>query len=294
MSSETDTDDSQRGQYIAEDIRRTMAGLSAAERKVARAILSHYPAAGLEPAVQLAARAGASAPTVTRYIARLGFSSFREFQHALREEMDARRAGPMMAPPQFAADTPASKMLRDSGNSSASLLARAFNGIGPSEFEATVDLLTDKRRRVHTVGGRFSGVLAALLDHHLQLLRSGTDVLDVSAGGAAVAVADLGRRDVVVALDLRRYQRTVIDFCRKAHEHHATVVLLTDQWLSPISEFADVILPLDTDNHSPFDSLVPVAAMIETIASAVLAKGGEDAYERMRSIDEASATIMSV
>ncbi|UPK76317.1 MurR/RpiR family transcriptional regulator [Nocardioidaceae bacterium SCSIO 66511] len=271
-----------------------MGDLSAAERKVARAILSHYPAAGLEPAVQLASRAGASGPTVTRYIARLGFASYRDFQQALREEMDARRAGPMMAPPQFTAETPAGKMLLDSATSGSALLARAFNGIGPSEFDAAVELLTDRRRRVHAVGGRFSGVLATLLDQHLQLLRPNTDVLDIATRSAAVALADIGRRDVVVALDLRRYQRSVVDFCRKAHEHHATVVLMTDQWLSPISEFADVILPLDTDNQTPFDSLVPVAALIETIASGVLAKGGEEAYERMRSIDQESAAMMAI
>lgn len=171
LGADSDDGDGPRGQCIAEDIHRTMGDVSAAERKVARAILSPYPAAGLEPAVQLAARAGASGPTVTRYIARLGFASYREFQQALREEMDARRAGPMMAPPQFTADTPAGKMLLDSATSGSTLLARAFNGIGPSEFEATVELLTDRRRRVHAVGGRFSGVLATLLDQHLQLRR---------------------------------------------------------------------------------------------------------------------------
>ncbi|MEV6986170.1 hypothetical protein AB0M95_33595 [Sphaerisporangium sp. NPDC051017] len=49
---------------VAERIRGRMGQLSAGERKVARALLAHYPSAGLGSTHELAQRAGVSAPTV--------------------------------------------------------------------------------------------------------------------------------------------------------------------------------------------------------------------------------------
>jgi DNA-binding MurR/RpiR family transcriptional regulator len=273
--------------YVAEEIRRTMGDLPATERRVARALLTHYPAAGLEPAVKLAERAGASAPTVTRYIARLGFAGYREFQQALRDELVARSASPMTQPSLYAADTPAARLLADAASTSGTLLATGFGNLPPSEFQQAVDLLVSPRLRVLSVGGRFSRLLADFLDVHLRMLRGQTRTMSVEPDEAALALVELGRRDVLVVFDFRRYQRDVVDFARRAHERNCKVVLITDLWLSPIAEFADVILPLHTENGSPFDSLVPAAVLVETLAAAVLARLGEEAQSRMRLLDQA-------
>lgn len=263
-----------------------MSDLPATERRVARALLTHYPAAGLEPAVKLAERAGASAPTVTRYIARLGFSGYREFQQALRDEMVARNAGPATQPPQYAPDTPAARMLADAAKTGRQLLTDCFGKLPPGELQRAIELLADPRQQILSVGGRFSRLLAELLDLHLRMLRARTRTATVDPDEVALALAELGRRDVLVVFDFRRYQRDVVEFARGAHERNCKIILVTDLWLSPIAEFADVILPLHTENGSPFDSLVPAAALVETLAAAVLARLGDEAQSRMRLLEQ--------
>lgn len=277
--------------FVAEQIRASMAGLPATERRVARALLSHYPAAGLEPAVKLAERAGASAPTVTRYIARLGFAGYREFQQTLRDEMTARATSPMTQPFRYSADTAATGLLGDVGEVNARLLTDCFASLPAEEFQEAVELLSDHRRRVLAVGGRFSRVMADFLDLHLRMLRDQTRALGVHRDDTAIVLLDLGRRDVVVVFDFRRYQHDVIDFARRARRQGAKVILVTDLWLSPIAEFADLVLPLRTENGSPFDSLVPAAALVETLAVAMLARLGEDALSRLRLLEEGWADV---
>lgn len=272
--------------FVAERIRVSMPGLPATERRVARALLSHYPAAGLEPAVKLAERAGASAPTVTRYIARLGFSGYREFQQTLRDEMTERAASPMTQPFRYTADSPVAGLLGDVGEVNSRLLAECFASLPTDEFHGAVDLLVDPRRRVLAVGGRFSRVMADFLDLHLRMLRDQTRALGAHRDDPAIVLLDLGRRDVVVVFDFRRYQHDVLEFARRARSQGAKVVLVTDLWLSPIAEFADLVLPLHTESGSPFDSLVPAAALVETLAMAVLARLGEDARSRLRLLEE--------
>src|SRR5437899_8628614 len=83
------------GARIGELVRQRQADLSLAERKLARVLLASYPIAGLESVARFAERAGVSAPTVTRFITKLGFHGYPEFQEQLRQEAQARLSSPL-------------------------------------------------------------------------------------------------------------------------------------------------------------------------------------------------------
>ena len=62
---------------------------------MARALLSGPPTIGLESVSQLAARAEVSGPTVSRFVARLGFDNYAAFQQALRDDLSERVLSPV-------------------------------------------------------------------------------------------------------------------------------------------------------------------------------------------------------
>src|SRR3954471_12818978 len=80
---------------VTERVRRSLGDLSKSERKVARTLLSGPPTIGLESVSQLAAHAGVSGPTVSRFVARLGFDNYAAFQQALLEDLSARVLSPI-------------------------------------------------------------------------------------------------------------------------------------------------------------------------------------------------------
>src|ERR1700675_4756159 len=80
---------------VAELVRQSLNGLSPAERKLARVLLASYPIAGLESVARFAERAHVSPPTVTRFISKLGFRGYPEFQETLRHEVQARLSSPL-------------------------------------------------------------------------------------------------------------------------------------------------------------------------------------------------------
>jgi DNA-binding MurR/RpiR family transcriptional regulator len=71
---------------VAAKLRDVMPQFTPSERRVARALLANYPVAGLSTVADLAGLASVSSPTVLRLLARLDFTSFAEFQRALRDE----------------------------------------------------------------------------------------------------------------------------------------------------------------------------------------------------------------
>src|SRR5918995_1254079 len=67
--------------------------MTPSERRVARTLLATYPTAGLESLPQLAEGAGVTGPTVLRFVRKIGFEGYPDFQRSLREEVQARTEG---------------------------------------------------------------------------------------------------------------------------------------------------------------------------------------------------------
>src|SRR5258706_12770560 len=88
------TNDTTPESRVGELVRHHLAGLSPAERKLARVLLASYPIAGLESVARFAERAGVSPPTVTRFITKLGSRGYPEFQEVLPHKEQNRLPSP--------------------------------------------------------------------------------------------------------------------------------------------------------------------------------------------------------
>lgn len=273
------------GATVAELTRSEMGSFSPSETKVARALLATYPAAGLETVAELAARARVSAPTVLRFTSALGFEGYAAFQKALVREVHEEMGSPLR---RLDDSDSGSRTARVSSDSTAVLvdgLVSTFEALPESELKTAVNLLGDRRLRVHLMGGRFSGVLATYLNTHLVLMRPDVQLIPSGGHEKMSALLDLGRRDVLVVFDFRRYDRDVIEFANMASRAGAHIVLFTDPWMSPAAEVAEAVITARVEAPSPFDSFVSAMAVVEQIVAAVADHIGAPARERLARIE---------
>ncbi|MEU0659460.1 MurR/RpiR family transcriptional regulator [Streptomyces lavendulocolor] len=276
---------------LADEIRTRLGELSPAERKVARVLLAGYPAAVFETVATIAERAGVSAPTVLRCASRLGFRGFPDLQAALRSELDARNASPItLYTPAESSEREREGAPRDSAaahlGERAVLVQRAvaqtFDEVAAHEFEDAVGLLGDPRRRVHVAGGRFTHLMAEYLGMHLMQFRDQVSLLPHRDVERTSFLTQLARRDVTVLFDYRRYEADKTLIAELARERGGKVIVFTDPWLSPAAAHADVVLITQVSSDSPYDSLVPALAVVESLVAAVLDRIGGDGHERMK------------
>src|SRR5258708_22787505 len=148
------------GARIGELVRQRQTSLSTAERKLARVLLASYPIAGLESVARFAERAGVSPATVTRFITKLGFRGYPEFQELLRQEVQARLSSPLARYHGDEAPRGTDSLLTDALEVSTNNLRATVELLSHHDVEEVVELLTDVRRRVLVLGGRVSGSLA--------------------------------------------------------------------------------------------------------------------------------------
>jgi DNA-binding MurR/RpiR family transcriptional regulator len=268
-------------QPLRSEIFRRMDELTPAERKVARTLLARYPAAGLESTAALAAAAGTSKPTVLRLLARLGFGSYPEFQERLREEVTrSMRESPLSRAQSRRAAPSGDSVFGRAVEQRARLVTRLRDTVPPGEVERAVSLLAGRPKHVVISGGYFSRLVARMLAIQLDQLIPNVDYADEPLGADVGKYLRAGRGSVVIVLDLRRHELAAKEVVSMAKARGASVILITDESLSPSAEEADIVLPVAVDGI-PFDSFAALLVLSESLVDAVFHRAGEAAIERM-------------
>jgi DNA-binding MurR/RpiR family transcriptional regulator len=275
-----------RDPRVGEVVRQRLDSLSPAERRLARVLLASYPIAGLESVARFAERAAVSPPTVTRFITKLGFRGYPEFQESLRHEVQARLSSPLA---RYRDEPKRDSAVNDALDAATHNLKTSQELLSERDLKEAVELLADVRRRVLVLGGRVSATLARYLTGQLHLLRPGISLVDAERSAPAQQLIDMRKTDLLVVFDYRRYQPDTIESARIAASRGCNVILFTDPWLSPASAFARQVLVTSVDMVGPFDSLVGAVAVVEALVVAVLRRLGPKAEARMQSLERLRA-----
>lgn len=271
-----------RRSTLADRITANLPSLTRAERKAARTLLARYPLAGLESVGQFAEQAGVSAPTILRFIGKLGFPGYGAFRQALREELEAQAQYPLTRSADI--ESGVSK-LDELGKRLSATISDTIGMTRETELARLVELLRDERRDILLLGGDFTEVAARHLEFHLRKMRPRVRRLHAELIRRADQVADLRRRDVLIVFDIRRYQRDTVSTARLAAARGASVVLFTDQWMSDAAEVAELILRTRVDGPSRWDSLVGMIALVELVALAYDERVWSHARHRVEQIE---------
>lgn len=277
---------------VADLIQRRLGELTPTERKAAVLLLSNYPVPGLQTVAQFAAQAEVSNPTILRLLSKLSFRTYGDFQKRLRNELEARIRSPLTkeVPTDIGADTAGAGPFHGYWASATRALIASMDMIQPETVEATVSLLGDCTRPVVVMGGRLTTSAAQQLFLHLSELRPDVSVIDKQSGGWADNLLDIDGC-VLVLFDIRRYQDDVIRFGREAVDRGATLILITDEWVSPLAAVAAHVFPLRIAVDAHFDSFVPLSALVETFIARLSARNWTSVEARIKKLEEIRSRI---
>ena len=267
-------------------VHESMHRLTAAEKRGARGLLGNYPTIGFAPVAEISTEAGASPATVLRFVAQLGYSSYPDFQRALRQELEERVKSPlqrgMASPPRPERDD---NFLDRFVSQAADNLRTSAARIPGSEFEAVCSRLADSKGGCHLLGGRFTDAIAAYLEAHLRLIRPGVRRLEGRSSSRTDQLLDVRGGDVAVVFDVRRYDPQLAEMAARLAARRVFVVLITDAWISPVSRYAKIVLPCQTAMDRTWDANVALFAAVEAIIARTTELCWASASKRIGSIE---------
>lgn len=272
---------------LAAQIRENLEGFTRTERRVALALLDDYPLAGLKPITRLARGAGVSPQTVLRFLGKLGVANYGGFQDRLRSELASELQSPLARWRIHRGGEAAGEggFLSHFAGRVVANIEDTARQLPDEEFEAVCRLVADPGYRVVVIGGRFTGAVASYLSAHLQVIRPRVELVHWQTLAWPDRLLDIGRRSVLVAFDIRRYQPDIIRFSQVAGERGAKVVLFSDSWGSAAARAATHVLCGRIETGHGWDSVAAILVLVEGLIARVSDLLGTDFARRMEDLE---------
>lgn len=258
---------------LGQELRQLLADprTTAGNRAIAEFLLRNPVRATAWGIEELAANAGTSTATLSRFARLLGKSGFA----ALRAEMAQVLQGVLQPVEKLRGaverDAGAPGAMAEGLQAGLSNLQQAALGLDAERLRHVAERLVGART-VYTMGFGLSAHLAAILALDLQPYCPWL-VNVVEFGGTEVAAGrlmNIGAGDVLVAISLPRYADDALRLCAYARSRGAQVMAITDSLASPLAAQADDVLLAPAAHPVLSSSTAAALYVIEAVVSAVM------------------------
>lgn len=241
------------------------------ERVLAQYFEAAYPHLALKNIATICEESGVSTASVTRYVRRLGYGSFREFSRRLQEEVAAGFDSPGERSRVRAGDVdqlPPGALWRRHVDVAQDVLGRMSDTLDGEEFDTVARLLADPERPVYLISVATG---QALLSYFYLLARYYRDDLYLLGSTDRIAheLVNLPSNAVLLATQFDRHATSVRAVMKHFQSRGCATVLLTNRPTSPLLRYADHSLLIATESSSVFKSRVTMLVLLEALVEAL-------------------------
>ncbi|MBB4121087.1 MurR/RpiR family transcriptional regulator [Martelella radicis] len=267
-------------------VQRVLPQLSPAERKLGEFLLDFPGELGSYDAQELARLCDVSKATVSRFIRRLGFSSYDQAKKAVRDERQTgSRAFFAHAEPEANAAALALDMREEKDN-----LDWTFANLDANDLDRLAAAVVESRK-VWIAGQRISQSFAHYL--YWQLTKIVSDVVVFPQGGETLGehVARIAEGDLVIAITLRRRIAGTRQLLDSIVESGARLALISDEGMArhPAAHWH---FHCRTHSEGPQFNHAAVLALCHQIVVRATLKAGRAGRERLRRVDDVNEKLM--
>lgn len=197
--------------------------LTPSEKELVKQILYNLEETAMLPAAELASRVGVHESTAIRLVQKLGFSGYRDFRRALREEVLDTVEYPDRIQRRLARSHNLVDLVRDEVRA----LEAMVESISQEDLNEAATRMIEARR-VYLYARGHGTLMVEMMDRRLR--RYGLDTVDLRAEGRDLAehVVTLGPEDVVLCIVLRHVQPGFGPLMRHARQVNASTIAIAD------------------------------------------------------------------
>lgn len=268
----------------ADLIKANWSSMTATDRKIARVLLAHHPLVGLQTLAEVSEKADVSAPSIIRFVKKLGFAGYPDYQKSLFAEIGDMLAERKPAEPA-SANWHLPERVRQQYGELGDAIQQTFSLLHEAELVGAARLVADRAKRVSVVGSIVSAPLAEVLHRRVMTLRPNCALLSADPLRRSERLIDVSKRDAIIVFDLNPYDTDLAAFARLANERGAQLVVFTDNDMSSIAEAARYVFVAVARGQALTASTTTVC-LIEVFLAEVQRIIGEPADERLRQLHE--------
>jgi DNA-binding MurR/RpiR family transcriptional regulator len=217
---------------------RALPRLTASEAKIVAFIQRAHSRLAFEKVTSIAQKAGVGKASVVRFIARLGFASFNDFQKCLQEELQERLEKPLerFLQRQGPAKPGQADLLGRAITQVVKNLQEAHARIKPEQFEEAVRLLALSEGTVYVAGNLTSFGLAYYFWVYAHYLRERVTRLNNLGSDLPCQLLDVQAQDVLFVVTHHLYSRQTQLIVEYFAQRGGAIIMLSDAEVNPFSQ----------------------------------------------------------
>ena len=228
------------------------------EHRLADVILAAPGEIATHNAAEIAALAGVSPPTTTRFFQKLGYETYEQ---ARRQARDAQKSGsPLYLRRLEPKATELQKLVHAHLDNELANLANTFHALDLKTLPAIVAKMATARR-VACIGYRHSQPIASMFYRHLLSVRGDVHLLPAAGDTLAESLCDFGPQDMAICIGLRRRIPQLSAAMEGLASMRVPMLYVSDVIIGKAGKMARWVIRCHTEGHMMFDSVAAVAGV---------------------------------
>lgn len=276
---------------LLQRLQNDLESYSSADRAVAAYMLAHYATLAFETAMSLADKVGVSEITIGRFARKLGYRNFKALKNELKDSSEEGfpwLIGDDLA--EFVESADGSNEGETNIQREMKSLLAVYRLAETPQWAAAVELLA-KSRTVQIAGFQTERGIAMLLANHLQFMRDGVRLVDLSAGNYADVFASDEEDSCLVVIDIRRYSRQSYLIAEQASQHGIPLIVLTDLFCDWAARFTPHVLAVPTQTGLFWSSPVALVCAVNLMVNSVIKAIGTRVEQRLEKLTRLHQTF---
>ncbi|MBR0411427.1 MAG: MurR/RpiR family transcriptional regulator [Eubacterium sp.] len=271
---------------LLQRIEKKSPDFSKGQRRLAEYIKDNYDIAAYLTASKLGNEAGVSESTVVRFAYQLEYDGYPELQKAIQVIVKTNSNSVQRL-------SLSSKRYQEKGVLKSVMYTDADrlrdtiqNGIDEEEFKKAVSYINECQR-LFILGARSAAYLSGLLGYYLKMMFDNVFIVDANSTSETLEqIYNIGENDVMFGVTFPRYSKRTIYALQYAKNHGARTIALTDNYQSPIVEYANCTLIAKSDVMTIVDSMVGPLSVVNALVTAIALLRKEDVEKRLMALEE--------
>lgn len=242
--------------------------LTNSERKVANYIIKEPTEVIFDTINELSKKVGTSTTTIMRLASKMGYSGYTKLQRDLQEVIKDGKA-PQSRLTSNLKNIEKENLWIETINHYTSQLAHITNQVDESTLDKAVDLI-DNARSICCTCVRSGLPAGQYLSQNVNRIKGNCNLIIADVSDWIDEVVSMDENDVLIAISYPRYAKRINEFVKIAKERNVKIIIITDTYSSPLVDYADVIIPCDSNSlafhNSPILSLIAIDYIINSLA----------------------------
>ncbi|KUK98671.1 MAG: RpiR family transcriptional regulator [Atribacteria bacterium 34_868] len=267
------------------NIQKMIPNMSEGQKKTAYYLLKNYDKAAFLTAAKMGKEVGVSESTIVRFATLLGYNGYPELQEELQSMVKKQLTTVNQLRKSINNIYKGKNVLYQVLQSDIENLEKTMHEISPQSFEKLISYMLEAEV-IYIVGLRTAASVSLFFNQALSLFLRNTKSITYSMEDLFEQVADIGPKDLLIAISFPRYTRRTVEILDIALKKGAKTAAITDSIISPIAQKAEVALIASSNLNSFVNSFTAPLSVINAIVTAVSIKKGEQTFKKLSELEE--------